>query len=50
MGECKNESLDMLAKGWQIALPDWRRGADKTVIKHRQEHHEYLVTKGVLDQ
>ncbi|KAJ8489311.1 hypothetical protein ONZ45_g13631 [Pleurotus djamor] len=35
--------------GW-IALPDWRRGADKTVIKHRQEHHEYLVTKGVLDQ
>ncbi|KZW01919.1 NAD(P)-binding protein [Exidia glandulosa HHB12029] len=29
-----------------IALPDWRRGVDKLIVKHRKEHEEYLQQKG----
>jgi len=28
--------------GW-IGLPFWRQGVDRTVLKHRKEHEEYLT-------
>lgn len=30
----------------QIGLPLWRQGVDSKVLKHRNEHEEYLAAKG----
>ncbi|KAG6863748.1 hypothetical protein C0991_003500 [Blastosporella zonata] len=32
-----------------IATPVWRASVDKKVVSHRQEHHEYLRSKGFFD-
>ncbi|KAK0472491.1 oxidoreductase [Armillaria novae-zelandiae] len=35
--------------GW-VGLPIWRRSVDSTIKGHRQEHHGYLIEKGILSK
>lgn len=34
----------------QIAMPIWRRGCDSQIIKHKEEHREYLTRIGLTER